>query len=51
MIHEDPLQESEAEASLDEALEREEQHDREREAAQRQGRIEKETREHRLDEG
>lgn len=45
------LEAEQAEASLDSALEAEAEHDLERDAAHKQGLIEKETREHRLDEG
>lgn len=38
-------------ASIDSAEESEEQHDRERDAAHKQGLIEKETRQHGLDDG
>ncbi|MCB0916264.1 MAG: hypothetical protein H6525_10095 [Actinobacteria bacterium] len=45
------LQQEEAEASLDSALTAESEHDAEREAHHRQGLIERDTREHHLDEG
>lgn len=47
----DPLEDEKTQASLDSALERESQHDRERDAAHKQGEIQHETREHHLDEG
>ncbi len=47
----EPDEKEQEQASVDEAVERLEQHDDEREAARRQGLIEKETRRRGLDEG
>lgn len=46
-----PLEEREEQASIDEAETAEWAHDQRREADAKQGRIERETREHHLDEG
>lgn len=51
MSPEDDLQDELLEASIDSAEEASFEHDRERDAAHRQGLIERDTREHHLDEG
>jgi hypothetical protein len=51
MADDKDLEAQEEEASLDSALEAAAEHDLERDAAHKQGLIEKETREHDLDEG
>lgn len=45
------LEDDQAQAAVDEALERVAEHERERGAAHKQGEIQHETREHHLDEG